>query len=120
MANDSLVIMVIEQRVGYAVFLYPQCSNLSIMTNTNQNATCVVIRDLRYGLEDAISFLNDDVFEEAITDLSLFLDDCKGADEVLATNVSRSILKLYSNVCFAKKELVIAYKSLTGEEVSHE
>lgn len=87
------------------------------MTNTNQPTTCVVIRDIRYGLEDAISFLNDDVCEEAITDLSMFLDDCKGVDEMLAANVSKSILKLYTNICFAKKELRSVYKSLMGEEV---
>lgn len=85
--------------------------------STNQTATVVAIRDIRYGLEDAISFLNDEVCEEAITDLSIFLDDCKGADETLSANVSKSILKLYSNICFAKKELRSVYKSLIGEEV---
>ncbi len=85
--------------------------------STNQTATFVAIRDIRYGLEDAISFLNDEVCEDAITDLSVFLDDCKGADEMLSANASKSILKLYTNICFAKKELRSVYKSLCGEEV---
>lgn len=85
--------------------------------STNQTAAVVAIRDIRYGLEDAISFLNDEVCEDAITDLSMFIDDCKGADEMLSANVSKSILKLYTNVCFAKKELRNVYKSLMGEEV---
>ncbi len=77
----------------------------------------VAIRDIRYVLEDALSFLNDEVCEDAITDLSIFIDDCKGADEMLSANVSKSILKLYANICFAKNELRSAYKSLIGEEV---
>ncbi|MCM1030769.1 MAG: hypothetical protein NC410_04910 [Oscillibacter sp.] len=97
-------------------------TNQKVNGITTQGAcdVAVVIRDIRYGLEDAISFLSDDVCEDAITDLSMFLDDCKGADEMLAANVSKSILKLYTNICFAKKELHSVYKSLMGEEATNE
>lgn len=78
------------------------------------------IGSVNFDLESAISLLKEAEAEEAISDFSMLLEDCKQSDEMLIANASASILKFYSYVRRAKQSLLSAYKSLNGKEVSNE
>lgn len=89
--------------------------------STTQSATIVVnqidLENLIYELDNALFLLSRIGGEEAISSVSMLIDDCRehAADSDVIAAAATDSLRFYSNVLLLKKNIEDAYKYVCKE-----